>query len=205
VPLDRGKFIAQPDPKTYKRYELTDDGISPRTPLGAVRYIVTSLEHNEEGVVTEDPVMRERMVMKRIRKMETIEREIPDSEKAVLHGDPDARVTVISWGTTKGPILDAMERLSAEGLKLRFLQIKTFLPFPTNMVKGIIETSDDVIAVENNAFGQMVWAIRMFTGLDIKKRIAKLNARSLMEHEVYNGIKKALNMKEGLVVVSDGA
>ncbi|MFP3321033.1 MAG: 2-oxoacid:acceptor oxidoreductase subunit alpha, partial [Acidilobus sp.] len=93
----------------------------------------------------------------------------------------------------------------AEGLKLRFLQIKTFLPFPTNMVKGIIETSDDVIAVENNAFGQMVWAIRMFTGLDIKKRIAKLNARSLMEHEVYNGIKKALSMKEGLVVVSDGA
>jgi 2-oxoglutarate ferredoxin oxidoreductase subunit alpha len=205
VPLDRGKFVVQPDPKAYKRYELTDDGISPRAPLGAVRYTVSSLEHNEEGVVTEDPVMRERMVMKRIRKMETIEREIPDSEKAVLHGDPDARVTVISWGTTKGPILDAMERLSAEGLKLRFLQIKTFLPFPTNMVKGIIETSDDVIAVENNAFGQMVWAIRMFTGFDIKKRIAKLNSRSLMEQEVYNGIRKALSMKEGLVVVSDGA
>ena len=205
IPLERGKFVTNPDPKTYKRFELTEDGISPRAPLGTVRYTVSSLEHNEEGVVTEDPVMREKMVMKRIRKMQTIEREIPDSEKAVLHGDPDARITIVSWGTTKGPILDAMERLSSEGLRLRFLQIKTFLPFPTNVVKGVIESSDDVIAVENNAFGQMVWAIRMFTGLEIKKRIAKLNARSLMEHEVYGGIKKALEMKEGMVVVSDGS
>ena len=205
IPLERGKFVVNPDPKTYKRFELTDDGISPRAPLGTVRYTVSSLEHNEEGVVTEDPVMREKMVMKRIRKMQTIEREIPDSEKAVLHGDPDARITIVSWGTTKGPILDAMERLSSEGLRLRFLQIKTFLPFPTSVVKGVIESSDDVIAVENNAFGQMVWAIRMFTGLEVKKRIAKLNARSLMEQEVYRGIKKALEMKEGMVVVSDGS
>ena len=205
IPLERGKFVASPDPKTYRRFELTEDGVSLRAPLGSVRYTVSSLEHNEEGVVTEDPAMREKMVLKRIRKMQTIEREIPDPDKAVLHGDPDARITIVSWGTTKGPILDAMERLSSEGLRLRFLQIKTFLPFPTNVVKGIIDSSDDVIAVENNAFGQMVWTIRMFTGFEVKKRIAKLNARSLMEHEVYRGIKKALEMKEGMVVVSDGS
>ncbi|MGC9071746.1 MAG: 2-oxoacid:ferredoxin oxidoreductase subunit alpha [Acidilobus sp.] len=205
IPLERGKFVPQPDPKTYRRYELTGDGISPRAPLGMIRYTVSSLEHNEEGIVTEDPVMREMMVMKRVKKMETIERDIPDSEKAILHGDPDAKITIVSWGSTKGPILDAMERLSSEGLKLRFLQIKTFLPFPTSLVRGIAESSDDVIAVENNAFGQMVWAIRMFTGVDVKKRIAKLNSRSLMQQEIYNGVKKALSMKEGLVVVSDGS
>ncbi len=205
VPLERGKLVPNPDPKTYKRYELTDDGISPRAPLGTVQYIVSSLEHNEYGVVTEDPVIREKMSLKRLKKMETIEREIPESEKAVLYGDPDSRITIVSWGSTKGPILDAMGSLAKEGLRLRFLQIKTFLPFPTSTVKKIIESSDDVIAVENNAFGQMVMAVRMFTGLNINKRIAKLNSRSLMEQEIYNGVKKALSMKEGLVVVSDGA
>jgi len=204
VPLTRGLYVTSPG-QNYKRYEITDTGISPRAPLGTTRFLVSSLEHNEYGVVTEDPVTRERMMLKRIKKMETIEKGIPDSEKAVLHGDPDAKITIVSWGSTKGPILDAMERLKTDGLRVRFLQIKTFLPFPKDVVKGIISSSDDVIAVENNAFGQMVMAIRMFTGLDIKKRVAKLNSRSLMEQEVYNGVKKALGMKEGLVVVSDGS
>jgi len=204
VPLTRGLYVTSPG-QNYKRYEITDTGVSPRAPLGTTRFLVSSLEHNEYGVVTEDPVTRERMVLKRIKKMETIEKGIPDSEKAVLHGDPDAKITIVSWGSTKGPILDAMERLKTDGLRVRFLQIKTFLPFPKDVVKGIISSSDDMIAVENNAFGQMVMAIRMFTGLDIKKRVAKLNSRSLMEQEVYNGVKKALGMKEGLVVVSDGS
>ena len=204
VPLTRGNYVTNPGPD-YKRFEITDTGISPRAPLGTVRFVVSSLEHNEYGIVTEDPETREKMMLKRIKKMETIEKGIPDSEKAVLHGDPDARITIVSWGSTKGPILDAMDRLRSDGIRVRFLQIKTFLPFPTEIVKGILSSSDDVIAVENNAFGQMVLAIRMFTGLDIKKRIAKLNSRSLMEQEVYNGVKKALGMKEGLVVVSDGS
>ncbi|MGC9112814.1 2-oxoacid:ferredoxin oxidoreductase subunit alpha [Acidilobus sp.] len=204
VPLTRGNYVSNPGPD-YRRYEITEDGISPRAPLGSARFVVSSLEHNEYGIVTEDPATREKMMLKRIKKMEAIERGIPDSEKAVLHGDPDAKITIVSWGSTKGPILDAMERLRADGLRVRFLQIKTFLPFPTEVVRGIISSSDDVIAVENNAFGQMVMAVRMFTGLDIKKRVAKLNSRSLMEQEVYNGVKKALGMKEGLVVVSDGS
>ena len=205
IPITRGKLDLNPDPKSYKRFELTDDGISPRAPLGTVQFLVSSLEHNEYGYVTEDPVMREKMMLKRLKKMETIEKRIPESEKAVLHGDPDARIGIISWGSTKGPILDAMDRLARDGVKAKFLQIKPFLPFPTESVARFVESSDDVIAVENNAFGQMTMVVRMFTGKEIRKRIAKLNSRSLMEQEVYNGVKKALSMKEGLVVVSDGA
>ena len=69
--IERGKMLDTP-PEDYKRYELTDDGISPRVEVGTVNgdFIATSYEHDEFGATTEEPDMKVKMTEKRFKKLE---------------------------------------------------------------------------------------------------------------------------------------
>ncbi len=204
VVIDRGKLVDKVEGE-YRRYKLTEDGISPRAPLGVATQLDTSLEHLETGSATEDPVVREQMMRKRMKKMEVALSEIPDEDKAVLHGDPDAKVTILSWGSPKGAILDAMETLAAEGVKVNFLQLRLFAPFPADYVKKLLEGSEKIIALEANAVAQAAQLVRMHTGIEVDHRILKLTGRSVHEHEVVYAVKRILETGEKEVVVSDGA
>lgn len=205
VVIERGK-VAPKGRGGYKRYEITEDGISPRLPLGAATMIQTGLEHTEEGAATEDPVAREEMMWKRKRKMETIAREIPEEgERAVLHGDEDARITIVSFGSTKLPILEAMRILEGEGVRVKFLQIRMFNPFPESFARSVLEDSDIVIGVEQNIELQMRFAVRGYTGIDIPHSIIKINGRPIYDYEIAWGVRRILDTRERLVVVSGGA
>ncbi|AFZ70109.1 2-oxoacid:acceptor oxidoreductase, alpha subunit [Caldisphaera lagunensis DSM 15908] len=204
VPIDRGKFNNNQG-EDYKRYEITDDYVSPRSPLGKRLMWVSSLTHNEYGIVTEDPITREKMLLKIAKKIENANKEIPINDKVSLYGDQDAKITIVTWGSAKGPILDAMELLKKEGINTRLLQIRMMSPFPSEYVSNILNTSELVIDVEANALSQLAMLIRMNTGYEIKKRIIKLTGRSIMEHELYRALKSVIQNKQDLVVISDGA
>ncbi|MEB3779763.1 MAG: 2-oxoacid:acceptor oxidoreductase subunit alpha [Desulfurococcales archaeon] len=202
--IDRGKLVSSVD-EGYMRYKITDDGISPRAPLGTTTMVMTGLEHTEDGFVTEDPVARDLMMEKRRRKMATIEREIPEEERAVLHGDPNADVTIVSWGSTKNIILDALRLLEAEGIKANFLQIRMFSPFPKETVSRILSRANIVIDVEQNDLAQASLLVNAYTGIRIKHFVLKLNGRPLFDTEVAYGVKRILETGEERVVVSGGA
>ncbi len=202
--IERGKIIENPSPD-YKRYQITEDGISPRAPMGKVPMVITGLEHTEDGMPTEDPVVREQMMAKRRKKFETVAREIPREDKVVLHGDPDAKVTIVSWGSTKPIILEALKLLETDGIKANFLQIRLFQPFPAKEVLDVLGRAEVVIDVEQNDLLQAAFLIRGYTGYEIKHFVKKLTGRVLWDTEVAWAVRRILETGEREVVVSGGA
>jgi len=207
--IDRGKLITSWDSSNgpYKRFLFTDDNISPRTTLGTPDGIFwnTGDEHDEYGHITEEPSIRNRMMEKRMGKLEVADREIPDEEKAIIHGDLDAPYLIVSWGSTKGPILDAMEFHAYNGLRFAFLQIKLLNPFPTRLVETLLPRYKMTICVEQNYTGQLAQLIRMRTGHKIDSLIVKYNGRPFSFSELRDTLKKAIETKQPRIVTSAGA
>jgi len=192
----------------YKRFKFTENGISPRALIGISKAIYwnTGDEHDEYGHISEDPVNRRLMYEKRMKKLETAAKEIPKEDKIVFYGSEDAEVTLVSWGTTKGAILDAIEALHAiDNISVNFLQIKIFSPFPAKEVLEILSKSKLIIDVENNYNAIASGIIREKTGIEIKHHIVKYTGRPMSETEVYNAVKHILLNGERRVVLSHGA
>ena len=102
-----------------------------------------------------------------------------------LHGDNDADVTFVSWGSTKLVILEAMSMLGKQkDLKSNFLQIIFMEPFPSEQVSKILENSKKTILIENNQTGQLGDLIRQKTGILIEDRIFKYNGRQFFRDEL---------------------
>jgi 2-oxoglutarate ferredoxin oxidoreductase subunit alpha len=196
VRIERGKLLTSWDNSLgqYKRFRFTDDGISPRTVIGTENGIFwnTGDEHDELGHITEEPSLRDRMMEKRMKKLEIADAEIPDSERVSLYGEPDAPYLVVSWGSTKGAIIDAIDYLQTEGLRFAFAQIKMLHPFPTRFVQNLIPSYRRVIAVEQNYTGQLATLIRARTGFKVDHLICKYNGRPFSFSELRDGLKEAV-------------
>lgn len=202
--IRRGKIVENP-PADYKRYEITEDGISPRAFVGTAPMIITGLEHTEYGYATEDPVVRDEMMEKRARKWKTIEESIPEDERAKYYGPDDPEILLVSWGSTRNIILSALDLLADEGINAGFLQIRFFMPFPVETVTTLTSKARKTILVEQNQLLQAGLVTRMFTGVKIPHAIVKTNGRPLFDTEVVFGVKRILETGEEKVVVRGGA
>ena len=160
--------------------------MSPRAVIGHPGTVFwnTGDEHDELGHITEDPALRNLMMEKRERKLELAGREIPESEKVNFFGDRTAETVVVSWGSTKGAILDAMDALEKEGVKLGFLQIRLVNPFPVEPVMRALARAKAVVNVEMNFGAQMGGLIRERTGIDPTHHIIKYNGRPMSSTEL---------------------
>jgi len=188
VRIDRGELITDgwSGRDTYKRFAFTESGVSPRAAIGHPGTIFwnTGDEHDELGHITEDPVLRNLMMEKREKKLELADREIPEAEKLNFFGDRTAETVVVSWGSTKGAILDAMDALEREGIKLGFLQIRLVSPFPAEPVMRALARAKAVVNVEMNFGAQMGGLIREKTGIEPTHRILKYNGRPMSSTEL---------------------
>jgi 2-oxoglutarate/2-oxoacid ferredoxin oxidoreductase subunit alpha len=199
VAIDRGLRIKQITNEekgaagNYPRFKLSNNPISPMVVLGTENAIFWNSgdEHTEEGHITEDPEMRVQMMDKRMTKMDIAISEIPNEDKAVAYGDGDS--VIISWGSTKGVILDTMDRLSAEGLKVKYIQIRLMYPFPSELVKWMLKDAKTIINIEMNYTGQLGSLLRQHTGLEANYQIVKYNGRPMSLDEVYNSVKRILH------------
>lgn len=180
----------------YKRFQLTESGISPRIPLGTAGTVFwnTGDERDESGHICENPTNRTKMMEKRMRKLELVEREIPASEKLNFF-EEDGAATVISWGSPKGAIIEAQNRLKAEGINVSFLQVRLIHPFPTEDVSRLLGRAKKIIDVEMNYSGQLAGIVREETGIPIHDLILKYNGRPMTSDEVYDAIRNVLSGK----------
>ncbi|MDW8083642.1 MAG: 2-oxoacid:ferredoxin oxidoreductase subunit alpha [Candidatus Caldarchaeum sp.] len=196
IRIDRGKLITSWDSSlgTYKRFKFSEDGISYRTVLGVENGIFwnTGDEHDELGHITEEPSLRDRMMEKRMKKLEIADAEIPDSERVILFGDYDAPFLILSWGSTKGAILDAIDHLSSEGLRFAFAQVKLLNPFPTRFLQNLTSQYRKIIVVEQNYSGQFATLLRARTGIQVDHLIVKYNGRPFSFSELRDGLKEAV-------------
>jgi 2-oxoglutarate ferredoxin oxidoreductase subunit alpha len=179
---DNGNAAAQ----TFKRFAITDSGISPRALLGQPggMHWLTGGEHTEVGLVTEDAGVREFMMEKRARKLALAARQIPVAEKFAVYGDPQAPLTVISWGSTKGGLLEAMQRLTEVGIGVRLIQIRLLWPFPAEELMPLLDTANPLVTVEANFSGQLAQLVREQTGREADYRVVKYNGRPMAGAEL---------------------
>src|ERR687898_3467559 len=186
VTLDRGQLSESVAPSTetgiaghYLRFKLSENPISPRIPLGTENGIFwnTGDENTEGGHITEDPEMRLKMMNKRMSKLDVALNEISNEDKAIAYGedDPLMGLTIISWGSTKGAILDAMDRLSYDGKKIKFVQVRLIHPFPTEVVEKMLVNTKVLVDIEMNYSSQLGF-------------IVKHNGRPMSSSEIYNAI-----------------
>lgn len=191
--IDRGALLTEAEiesivsgGQTYKRFAFTDSGISPRVPLGArgVVFWNTGDEHNELGHICENPRTRTQMMEKRMRKLELVDREIPLEDKCNLFRKAGSKVIVFSWGSTKGPILDAIDGLSEAGIAVDFLQVRLINPLPCNYVLDVLQDYESRVAVEMNYSGQLAGIVREQTGITTTHRVLKYNGRPMSRDEL---------------------
>jgi 2-oxoglutarate ferredoxin oxidoreductase subunit alpha len=201
IKIERGQLLDPDDLQRllrdqgqYKRFQLTESGISPRIPLGAAGTVFwnTGDERDERGHITEHPTTRTKMMEKRMKRLELVEKEIPASEKYGLFGREDDAPIIVSWGSSKGAILEAKEFLEAEGIKINFLQARMIHPFPAADFSELLHRAKRIIDVEMNYSGQLAGIIRERTGIRIEDLILKYNGRPMTSDEVYLAIKNAL-------------
>ncbi len=203
VKIDRGELVEAFNDGVYKRFKFTETGVSPRVKLGTENAIFwnTGDEHDELGHITEDHEVRTMMVDKRMKKLELALNEIEDEDKALVYGDYDAEYVVLSWGSTKGAILDAMEKLSSEGYKLKFIQVKLLHPFPKKLVVKLIGGSRFLIDIEHNKTGQFGSIVKREILRDIDFYVLKYNGRPMSLSEVYTALKLILENKANKIQV----
>ena len=195
VTIDRGKLLDKIEGNDYRRFASTDDGISPRSKLGLENGIFwnTGDESDEYGHISEDPLERVKMMDKRMSRLGLIIKKIPKEDQIVTFGVHD--FTIISWGSTKGPILDAIDMLKNENINVGFVQFKLLHPFPTEYAKSLLKDTKTIIDIEANYTGQLGQIFKQNLGRDVDYFILKFTGRGMTSTEIYDSLKKIIENK----------
>ena len=194
ITINRGKLLDKVD-GNYQRFALTPDNISPRSKLGLENGVFwnTGDESDESGHITEDPELRIKMMDKRLGKLLHILKTIPDDEQAISYGK--AEICVISWGSPKGPILDALQMLRKENVDIGFIQIKLLHPFPKDYVEFLLKDVKTIIDIEANHTGQLGELLKQNLERGPDFYIIKYTGRSMTSTEIYDSLKNIIQNK----------
>ena len=174
-------------PAPYARYAPAKDGVSPFAPLGTqgVFYWMTSDEHDFLGHITEDPVLREAQMEKRMQKLQTAREEIPKEDQYTLYRDGE--VLVLGFGSVKGTLLEALDHLEGVG----YLHLRLLWPFPE--IAPLLE-GKTLVTVEHNYSGQLADLVQQETLKRVHHRVVKYNGRPITLDEAVAALKA---VKEG--------
>ncbi|PHK48982.1 2-oxoacid:acceptor oxidoreductase subunit alpha [Staphylococcus edaphicus] len=203
IEIKRGEMIQseierEEDDKTYfKRYALTESGVSPR-PIPGVKggiHHVTGVEHNEEGKTSEAADNRQQQMDKRMRKTEHLLIEEP-VEADVQHEVAD--ILYLGFISTKGAIQEGKLRLESQDIKVNHLQIRQLHPFPSETIQKEVDKASKVIVVEHNYQGQLANILKMNVNLGDKLvNQTKYDGTPFLPHEIEaKGLEIAKEIKE---------
>ncbi|MGB3905149.1 MAG: 2-oxoacid:acceptor oxidoreductase subunit alpha [Anaerolineae bacterium] len=196
VEIDRGELLTDEDldqlESEYLRFAYTESGVSPRALPGHPKavYQATGNEHMPDGHLTEEPEARRMQVEKRLRKLDTA---LHEMDGPVQYGPPEADLTLVGWGSTYGPLREAVDRLNAEGTTAKMLHIRDVWPFPTEKVKAALSDARRTVMVEGNATGQMAFLLESHAGVKIDHHLRKYDGRPFSPEYILTGLKEVEN------------
>lgn len=156
ISIDNGKRINETELQgmdEYRRYEITEDGVSPWAVPGTrnAMNLVTGNERNEWGRVTTEPELRVRMVDKRRRKIETVKPQLPT---AFEWGDSSSAVGIIGVGIVGGVITEAIGRLAEQGYFFHCHRPRTLWPVLQDTI-DFVNAHQRVYVVEQSEGAQL--------------------------------------------------
>lgn len=170
----------------YRRYANTDNGVSPMAFPGTTGAVikVNSYEHNEAGITTEEPAITVKMQDKRLRKEKYLAAELENYESVKVHGNKGSATALLCWGSNKGVCIEI-----ANMLGLKVIQPTIMSPFPVAQFRKALEGVNKIIAVENNALGQLVKVISAY-GFNVNASILKYDGRNFSLEELEDRVRK---------------
>ena len=147
-----------------------------------------SYESDENKIATEDPEIIKRNVNSRIEKVKKIREEIENFEPYKIFGNPESKNLIVSWGSTKGAIID-----SISGKDCKFLQIIYLEPF-SNAAINEIKKATNLIVIENNSTSPLSSLITEKSGVIVKdeNKILKFDGRPFLSDEISEEIQRRL-------------
>ncbi len=177
--------------ETFKRYETTDDGVSPRVLPGTKNGIfhVTGVEHNESGKPSELAENRQTQMDKRMRKLDRLPQQFNTPVyKDTPHDKPD--LLLVGFNSTRGTIEETKILLEEDGYKVNHAHVRLIHPFPTEDISPLVESAKTVIVIEHNATGQLASILRMNVGHASKmKSVLKYDGTPFKPGEMYKDCK----------------
>ena len=204
--IDRGELITHNgngNHEPYKRYKITESGVSPRVIPGVpgMTHTVSSDEHDEDGVLISDmftnTVKRRAMMEKRMRKEQGIAAAVPPP---TMLGPAVADVTLVGWGSTYGVIDEACELLRDEGISVNHLPIRWLVPLHGDAILALLKDAKKTIIVENNFSGQFARYLRSETSFVADGHIRKYDGEPFMPHHIVEAVKEQLAGKTRLSI-----
>src|SRR5205823_10294032 len=123
--------------------------------------LVSGLEHDQQGHPTGSPKLHMAMTAKRRNKLRKLAEEIPVPE---VYGDTEGDVLLVGWGSTYGPIHDAVKKARERGAKVGAIHLRHIHPLP-NGLEHIFAYFKRIVVVEMNdhgvyGFGQLATILR---------------------------------------------
>lgn len=206
IKIDRGEMITKDLPELpigerFKRYKITDSGISPR-PIPGVKggeHVASSYEHWENGFSTEHFEARVDMVNKRERKIHEL---LKDIDAPLVYGNEDADITLICWGSHKPIVFEAVDLLHAEGISAKAIHFSFLHPLHPS-TNDLLQKSKNLVIVENNMSSQFGGYLKEKLGVEFKGSILRYDGRPLFASEVHLNAKSILKGEVKDVVVYD--
>ncbi len=191
VRVDRGKLATEEQLaklEVYKRYQFTEDDVSLRSIPSQANGLsqVTGNEHNEFGLVSIDKTNRLKMMHKRMNKLQHAKKDLP---RGVNLGSKNAKIGIIGFGSTYGPIVESMQQLAEKSVNVRFHQVRTIYPLLEDDLNEFLEPLETVFVIENNYQGQLATLIRSTVKNASKVHsITKYDGTSFRPKEIANAI-----------------
>lgn len=187
IAIERGEYGA--DSPEYKRYQLTDSGISPRVNPGAEQAVVVAAgdEHDEEGHLIEAGEMRISMMNKRMNKQELMRHRALKPE--VLHKGEG--INLITWGSSRGALLQAVEELKGTG-HVRAIYLPQLAPLPVTEILELLNPDQPTFTVESNYSGQLARLLRA-EGIRVSDTIRRYDGKPLESAEIVQYVQEVIN------------
>lgn len=184
--VDQGKFTTKKE-EGFERYKLSPDGISLRSVPGSGNFFIgNSYEHTTIGHDTEEIKDINEQMQKRMAKLVTCATNEDISPK--LYGPENADATIVSWGSNKGSILQALKDFP----NVNYLHITWMSPFPSKAVKAILEKAKHIVNIECNYTASLGGLIRENTGIEITDNFLKYDGRPFFPEEISEELESIL-------------
>jgi len=191
VKVDRGELLSAEEANRitgYKRYLVTNTGVSPRALPGQGKALVVadSDEHDEAGHMIEDARTRNQQNLKRLRKHSGLIKEIM---KPKFHRTAGAELTLVGWGSTYGAIKEAATLLKKDNMPVNILHLSEIWPFPAQAMSMMLNKTKKSIVIEGNATAQIAGLIRREIGYKVDSTILKYDGRPFSPEEIVGRLR----------------
>lgn len=180
---------SKPLSRPYQRYALTEKGISPRLLPGLSEHLVVagSDEHTEDGHLTEDLSVRRKMVEKRLKKMDGLQKEVIPPQ---FQGPERPDLLLLSWGSTKGAVFEAAEILRSAGDKVSILHFSQVWPLSPPQFINFLPEAKKIVTVEGNATGQFAGLLTRETGFKINQQVGRYDGLPITPEFILRELEK---------------